>query len=72
MRPVMNDERPAVQLAWPYQLVKTAPSLAIVDVRCWMAERGAAVRIGAEIVPAGVVGHQHDDIWSFLLLGRCL
>ncbi len=27
-RPVMNDARPAVQLAWPYQLVKTAPSLA--------------------------------------------
>ena len=29
MRPVMNDARPAVQLAWPYQLVNTAPSLAI-------------------------------------------
>src|SRR5262245_52106491 len=29
MRPVMNEARPAVQLAWPYQLVNTAPSLAI-------------------------------------------
>ena len=29
MRPVRNEARPAVQLAWPYQLVKTAPSLAI-------------------------------------------
>jgi hypothetical protein len=29
MRPVMNDARPAVQLAWPYQLVKTAPSFAM-------------------------------------------
>jgi hypothetical protein len=29
MRPVMKEARPAVQLAWPYQLVKVAPSLAI-------------------------------------------
>jgi hypothetical protein len=29
MRPVINDERPAVQLACPYQSVNTAPSLAI-------------------------------------------
>ena len=39
----------------------------LVDVRRRMAERGAAVRIGAEIVPAGVVGHQHDDVRSLLL-----
>jgi hypothetical protein len=26
MRPVMNEARPAVQLAWPYQFVNTAPS----------------------------------------------
>jgi hypothetical protein len=25
----MNEARPAVQLAWPYQSVKTAPSLAM-------------------------------------------
>src|SRR5262252_8235788 len=31
IRPVMNDARPAVQLAWPYQLVKTAPSFAILS-----------------------------------------
>jgi hypothetical protein len=29
MRPVMNEARPAVQLAWPYQLVNVAPSSAI-------------------------------------------
>src|SRR6266508_4386453 len=29
MRPLMNAVRPAVQLAWPYQLVKCAPSLAM-------------------------------------------
>ena len=29
MRPVMNEARPAVQLAWPYQVVKVAPSLAM-------------------------------------------
>ena len=71
MRPVMNEARPAVQLAWPYQLVKTAPSLAdAVDVRGRMAERRAAAGIGTEIVPAGVVGHQHDDVrllaWSLV------
>src|ERR1700747_2740824 len=29
IRPVINEARPAVQLACPYQLVKTAPSLAM-------------------------------------------
>src|SRR5258707_9565335 len=29
IRPVMNEARPAVQLAWPYQLVNMAPSLAM-------------------------------------------
>src|SRR5262249_705793 len=29
IRPVMNEALPAVQLAWPYQLVNMAPSLAI-------------------------------------------
>ena len=39
MRPVMNEARPAVQLAWPYQLVNTAPSWRdAVDVRGRMAE----------------------------------
>jgi hypothetical protein len=32
IRPVMNEARPAVQLACPYQLVKTAPSLAIRSI----------------------------------------
>src|SRR6476660_6428955 len=29
MRPVMNEARPAVQLAWPYHVVKRAPSAAM-------------------------------------------
>jgi hypothetical protein len=33
-----------------------------IDVWRRMAETRAASRIGAEIVPAGVVGHQHDDV----------
>ena len=40
-----------------------------VDVRRRMAERLAAAGIGAEIVPAGVVRHQHDDVRPFLRLG---
>jgi hypothetical protein len=42
-----------------------------VDVWSWMTERRTAVRVRAKIVPAGVVGHQHDDVRS-LLLRRCL
>ena len=38
-----------------------------VDVRGRMPERLAAVGIGAEIVPAGVVRHQHDDVRPLLL-----
>src|SRR5580698_3025549 len=33
----------------------------LIDIRCGMAEVRAST-IGPEIVPAGVVGHQHDDI----------
>ena len=67
MRPVMNEARPAVQLAWPYQLVNVGAFLGdLIDVRRRMAERRAAAGIGAEIVPAGVVGHQHDDVGSLL------
>jgi hypothetical protein len=32
-----------------------------------VAERDAAARIGAEIVPTGIVGHEHDDVWPLLL-----
>ena len=32
-----------------------------------MAEARASSRIAAEIIPAGVVGHQHDDV-GFLVL----
>ena len=40
MRPVMKDARPAVQLAWPYQLVNTAPSLAILLQMPWTSRFG--------------------------------
>src|ERR1700761_2085175 len=30
-----------------------------------MAESSAASRIGAEVIPAGIVGHQHDNIRLF-------
>ena len=57
-----------MQLAWPYQLVKVAPSLAIWSTfGVGWPSAGAAARIGAEIVPAGVVGHQHDDVGPLLL-----
>jgi hypothetical protein len=35
-----------------------------------MAEARAAARIGAEIIPAGVVRHQHHDVRPLLWLGR--
>src|SRR5260221_13930842 len=38
-----------------------------IDVRCRMAEARASSRIAAEIIPTGVVGHQHDDV-GFLFL----
>ena len=58
----MNEARPAVQLAWPYQQVNIAPSLAtLINVRCRMA-KGRAAAITTEVDPAGVVGHQHDDV----------
>src|ERR1700722_182412 len=40
----------------------------LVDIRRRMTQRGAAVRVGAEVVPAGIVGHQHDDVWRLCLL----
>src|SRR5207249_6708963 len=39
-----------------------------INIRGRMAEGHAASRITAEIVPAGVVLHQHDDVW---FLGVC-
>ena len=39
-----------------------------VDVRGRVPESRAASRIGAEIVPTGVVRHKHDDVGSLLLL----
>jgi hypothetical protein len=41
-----------------------------VDVRCRVAEGRAASRIGTKIVPACVVGHEHDDVRLFLRHGR--
>jgi hypothetical protein len=33
-----------------------------------MAKGRAASRIGTEVVPARIVGHEHDDVGPFLLL----
>ena len=33
-----------------------------IDIRCRMAEARASSRIATEIIPTGVVGHQHDDV----------
>src|SRR5258708_38676286 len=41
-----------------------------IDIRCRMAEARASSRIAAEIVPSGVVGHQHDDV-GFLFRRLC-
>jgi IS66 Orf2 like protein len=41
-----------------------------IDVRRRMAEGCASSRIAAEIVPASVVGHKHDDV-GFLCLLPC-
>src|SRR5208337_4470571 len=38
-----------------------------IDIWCGMAEARASSRIAAEIIPTGVIGHQHDDV-GFLVL----
>ena len=38
-----------------------------IDVRRRMTEARAASRIATEIIPTGIVGHQHDDV-GFLVL----
>jgi hypothetical protein len=38
-----------------------------IYVRCGMAEARASSRIATEIIPTGVIGHQHDDV-GFLVL----
>jgi len=62
----MNEARPAVQLAWPYQLVNSALLGDPVEVRRRMAKRGAT-EIATEIGPSRVVAHQHDDVGPLLL-----
>ena len=65
----MNEARPAVQLAWPYQLVNTAPSLATLSMfGVGWPEGRAAAAITAEIIPAGVVRHEDDDVGFLCLL----
>ena len=63
MRPVINEARPAVQLAWPYQEVNIAPSLATRSMfGRWVPECSAAARVTTEVIPADVVHHYHDDV----------
>src|SRR5271157_2682628 len=43
----------------------------LIDIRGRMAQVRATT-IGPEVIPARVVGHQHDDVWLLLGLdGRC-
>src|SRR5439155_16915767 len=61
MRPVMNEARLAVPAREHRALLGET-----INVRGRMTEGHAASRITAEIIPAGVVLHQHDDV-GFLL-----
>ena len=59
--PVMNAARPAVQLCWPYQSVKSAPSLGdAVDVGRLVAHH--AVVVGADVELADVVAPDDEDV----------
>ena len=51
---MMSDARPTVQLAWPYQLVKVAPSLAIrsMFVVGWP-KSGTSSRVSSRGIDAG-------------------
>src|SRR5439155_6933248 len=65
MRPVMNEARPAVQLAWPYQLVNVAPSLAMrLIFGVGLAEARASARVRTE------VAQPVSSVISITILGR--
>src|SRR4051812_23255442 len=66
MRPVMNEARPAVQLACPYQLVKTAPSFANLST----------LGVGCpSVMPPPEYGPKSfqpvSSVMSTTILGRC-
>jgi hypothetical protein len=60
--PVMNEPRPAVQLACPYQFVKSAPSLAMRSTFGVGWPNPLHRARAAEVVPASVVGHEDHDV----------
>ena len=64
-RPVMNEARPAVQLAWPYELVIVAFFGDPIDVGGWMAERLAAIGIGPKSF------QPVSSVISMTMFGRC-
>ena len=43
-----------------------------VDVGCGMAQRQTPARISTEVAPAGVVGHEHDNVRSLRIGLLCL
>src|SRR5271157_828957 len=65
-RPVRNEARPAVQLACPYQLVKTAPSLAMRSTLGVGCPRAAPPPEYAPKSP-----HPVSSVISMTMLGRC-
>ena len=70
MRPLANEAGAAVQSRLSATVGENHAFLGnMIDVRRRMAERRAASRIGAEVVPARVVRHQHVDVGPLLL--RC-
>ena len=68
-----DSPRSAVCLCHTSSRSKNAPFGNQLQYRGWMAKSSAASRIGARIIPAGIVGHQHNDIgrlrWSAPMLG---
>jgi hypothetical protein len=68
MRPVMNNAGPAVQLAAREQRPFLGHPIKIGG----RVTKVRTTQISAEVGPAGIVAHQHDDVRPLLLLRSCL
>src|SRR5215471_6283027 len=66
MRPVIKEARPAVQLACPYQLVNTAPSLAM---RSMFGVGWPCANPPPEYAPKSF--HPVSSVISMTIFGRC-
>ena len=63
MRPVMNEASPRGTTCLPVPTGEVRSFLRdAIDVRRRMPERRAATADVSEVPPAGVVGHEHDDV----------